>query len=113
MLLRHIALSTQWLEFSEFLSTAPRNDALSQRTPLCGNSAQYRILRRKIRQLMRLPMIRSYSDHAANERTFLAWARTGLRLLGFLSVASGTASGVFRRDASAFVSLRVCMMHAR
>ena len=23
-------------------------------------------------------MIRSYSDHAANERTFLAWARTGL-----------------------------------
>jgi inner membrane protein YidH len=23
-------------------------------------------------------MIRSYSDHAANERTFLAWVRTGL-----------------------------------
>src|SRR5262249_22470962 len=24
------------------------------------------------------PMIRSYNDHAANERTFLAWVRTGL-----------------------------------
>jgi fermentation-respiration switch protein FrsA (DUF1100 family) len=34
------------------------------------------------------------------------------RLRGFLSVASGTASGVFRRDASVFVSSRVCMMHA-
>jgi putative membrane protein len=30
-------------------------------------------------------MIRSYSDHAANERTFLAWARTGLS-----AVALGT-----------------------
>ena len=62
-------------------------------------------------------MIRSYSDHAANERTFLAWVRTGLRLLGFLSgslsVASGTASGVFRRDASVFVSFRLCMVRAR
>jgi putative membrane protein len=31
-------------------------------------------------------MIRSYSDHAANERTFLAWIRTGLAImaLGFV-----------------------------
>ena len=31
-------------------------------------------------------MIRSYSDHAANERTFLAWIRTGLTVmaLGFV-----------------------------
>jgi putative membrane protein len=31
-------------------------------------------------------MIRSYSDHAANERTFLAWIRTGLTImaLGFV-----------------------------
>ena len=31
-------------------------------------------------------MIRSYSDHAANERTFLAWVRTGIAViaLGFL-----------------------------
>src|SRR5258707_6110901 len=27
---------------------------------------------------MRPLMIRSYNDHAANERTFLAWVRTGL-----------------------------------
>lgn len=31
-------------------------------------------------------MIKSYSDHAANERTFLAWIRTGLTImaLGFV-----------------------------
>jgi putative membrane protein len=31
-------------------------------------------------------MIRSYSDHAANERTFLAWIRTGITImaLGFV-----------------------------
>jgi Domain of unknown function (DUF202) len=25
-------------------------------------------------------MIRSYTDHAANERTFLAWLRTGIAI---------------------------------
>ncbi len=31
-------------------------------------------------------MIRAYSDHAANERTFLAWVRTGIAIiaLGFV-----------------------------
>ena len=31
-------------------------------------------------------MIRSYTDHAANERTFLAWIRTGITImaLGFV-----------------------------
>jgi putative membrane protein len=28
-------------------------------------------------------MIRSYSDHAANERTFLAWVRTGIAVIAF------------------------------
>jgi putative membrane protein len=28
-------------------------------------------------------MIRNFSDHAANERTFLAWARTGLAIIAF------------------------------
>lgn len=28
-------------------------------------------------------MIRGYSDHAANERTFLAWVRSGIAVLGF------------------------------
>jgi len=28
-------------------------------------------------------MIRNFSDHAANERTFLAWTRTGLAVLAF------------------------------
>jgi putative membrane protein len=28
-------------------------------------------------------MIRSYSDHAANERTFLAWIRTGIAVIAF------------------------------
>jgi putative membrane protein len=28
-------------------------------------------------------MIRDYSDHAANERTFLAWVRTGIAVVAF------------------------------
>jgi inner membrane protein YidH len=28
-------------------------------------------------------MIRNFSDHAANERTFLAWTRTGLAVVAF------------------------------
>jgi putative membrane protein len=28
-------------------------------------------------------MIRNFSDHAANERTFLAWTRTGLAIIAF------------------------------
>jgi putative membrane protein len=28
-------------------------------------------------------MIRNFSDHAANERTFLAWMRTGLAIIAF------------------------------
>lgn len=28
-------------------------------------------------------MIRSYADHAANERTFLAWLRTGVAVIAF------------------------------
>jgi putative membrane protein len=28
-------------------------------------------------------MIRNFSDHAANERTFLAWTRTGLSVIAF------------------------------
>ena len=28
-------------------------------------------------------MISGYSDHAANERTFLAWIRTGIAVIAF------------------------------
>ena len=28
-------------------------------------------------------MIRNYSDHSANERTFLAWVRTGIAVIAF------------------------------
>jgi putative membrane protein len=28
-------------------------------------------------------LIRGYSDHAANERTFLAWVRTGIAIIAF------------------------------
>jgi putative membrane protein len=49
-------------------------------------------------------MIRGYSDHAANERTFLAWVRTGIAViaLGFViekfnlflsTIATGTFDG--------------------
>ena len=52
-------------------------------------------------------MIRSYSDHAANERTFLAWVRTGVAVIAFgfviekfnlfiITVASATSLGAAR-----------------
>lgn len=33
--------------------------------------------------LKEAPVIRGYSDHAANERTFLAWVRTGIAVIAF------------------------------
>jgi putative membrane protein len=50
-------------------------------------------------------MIRGYSDHAANERTFLAWVRTGIAVIAFgfviekfnlflSTIAGGTLDGV-------------------
>jgi putative membrane protein len=53
-------------------------------------------------------MIRGYSDHAANERTFLAWVRTGIAVMAFgfvvekfnlfvLTVASATSMDAARR----------------
>jgi putative membrane protein len=30
-------------------------------------------------------MIRDYADHAANERTFLTWLRTGIAVVAFAS----------------------------
>ena len=54
-------------------------------------------------------MIRGYSDHAANERTFLAWLRTGIAVIAFgfvvekfnlfvLTIASTAAIGAARRS---------------
>ncbi|MGI8569080.1 MAG: YidH family protein [Methylocella sp.] len=53
-------------------------------------------------------MIRGYSDHAANERTFLAWVRTGIAVIAFgfviekfnlfvLTIASSTSAEVAHR----------------
>lgn len=53
-------------------------------------------------------MIRGYSDHAANERTFLAWVRTGIAVMAFgfviekfnlfvLTMASATSMDAARR----------------
>ena len=54
-------------------------------------------------------MIRGYSDHAANERTFLAWLRTGIAVIAFgfvvekfnlfvLTIASTAAIDAARRS---------------
>jgi putative membrane protein len=54
-------------------------------------------------------VIRGYSDHAANERTFLAWLRTGIAVIAFgfvvekfnlfvLTIASTAAIGAARRS---------------
>jgi len=53
-------------------------------------------------------VIRAYSDHAANERTFLAWVRTGIAVIAFgfvvekfnlflLTIASAAPSDMTRR----------------
>jgi putative membrane protein len=53
-------------------------------------------------------MVRDYSDHAANERTFLAWVRTGIAVIAFgfliekfnlfvLTIASSTSDDVAHR----------------
>jgi putative membrane protein len=53
-------------------------------------------------------MIRGYSDHAANERTFLAWVRTGIAVIAFgfiiekfnlfvLTIASSASAEVVQR----------------
>jgi putative membrane protein len=53
-------------------------------------------------------MIRGYSDHAANERTFLAWVRTGIAVIAFgfvvekfnlfvLAMASASSADAGRR----------------
>jgi putative membrane protein len=57
-------------------------------------------------------MIRSYSDHAANERTFLAWVRTGIAViaLGFVvekfNLFIATLAGVKLSDTAVFSRLQ-------
>ena len=46
-------------------------------------------------------MIRSYNDHAANERTFLAWVRTGLSIVALgIVVKKGSLFAVVMAGAS-------------
>lgn len=53
-------------------------------------------------------VIRAYSDHAANERTFLAWVRTGIAVIAFgfvvekfnlflLTIAAAAPGDIVRR----------------
>jgi putative membrane protein len=56
-------------------------------------------------------MIRNYSDHAANERTFLAWVRTGIAVTAFGFVIEKfnffllTLAGSFAGDAAKSMNL--------
>ena len=63
-------------------------------------------------------MIGGYSDHAANERTFLAWVRTGIAVIAFgfviekfnlflLTVAAAGLGGDVRHSQLAIVSGRI------
>lgn len=57
-------------------------------------------------------MIRGYSDHAANERTFLAWVRTGIAVIAFGFVVEKfnlflrTIAGVSAGDAGHRISVQ-------
>ena len=63
-------------------------------------------------------MIGGYSDHAANERTFLAWVRTGIAVIAFgfviekfnlfmLTIANAALSSEFHRSQLLAASGRV------
>jgi putative membrane protein len=63
-------------------------------------------------------MIGGYSDHAANERTFLAWVRTGIAVIAFgfviekfnlfmLTIANAALSSEFQRSQLLAASGRV------
>lgn len=51
-------------------------------------------------------MIKNYSDHSANERTFLAWVRTAISVVGFGLGAGrlGNTSGDYRSELLLLVS---------
>jgi uncharacterized membrane protein YidH (DUF202 family) len=49
-------------------------------------------------------MIKSYTDHAANERTFLAWLRTGVAVIAFGFLID--RFDLFVRTMAAAVSIR-------
>jgi putative membrane protein len=71
-------------------------------------------------------MIKRYTDHAANERTFLAWVRTAIAVMAFgflverfdffVSAMAGSSSRTFRTQqfanemALAFILLGVAMI---
>ena len=48
-------------------------------------------------------MIKRYSDHAANERTFLAWVRTGVAVIAFSGVSG------FKLDPRALIVLSAAL----
>lgn len=50
-------------------------------------------------------MIKNYNDHAANERTFLAWVRTAMAVVGFGIAAARL--GIRRNEAWTEVGLLV------
>ena len=63
-------------------------------------------------------MIRGYSDHSANERTFLAWLRTGIAVIAFgfviekfnlfmLTIAQATGDELQRSRLAALASGRM------
>jgi putative membrane protein len=58
-------------------------------------------------------MIPSYSDHAANERTFLAWIRTGLTImaLGFVIERLDLFLATLGPEGSALPTLRAPEVH--
>ena len=43
-------------------------------------------------------MIERYSDHAANERTFLAWVRTAIAIMAFGFLTAGRPTGPIHTD---------------
>jgi len=56
-------------------------------------------------------MIRNFSDHAANERTFLAWVRTAIAVIAFGFVVE--KFDLFVRLASASANRPVPAIHSR
>jgi putative membrane protein len=62
------------------VANLPAYGRICKTRALQGCGARYSGRRSKIGAV---PMIKRYSDHAANERTFLAWVRTAIAVMAF------------------------------
>ncbi len=86
----HLAGGKSGHEAGRVKDTILRRNPPQQQSPLChkvpemgGAQIPVEVGPNHHQTWVGVPMIKSYSDHAANERTYLAWVRTGIAIIAF------------------------------